>query len=110
MFDTMKTIAVAIVVAAITTWFTVGMVGSNQPAIGGETRFPNSNLTAQDITATDDLVVADDSTFGSSAATTSLNFGRTCWTITTDTGSTTFAYFTGIGTNARLATSTASCN
>lgn len=110
MFDTLKTIAVTVVVAIVTTWATVGLVGNNPAALGGETRFPNSNLTAQDITATDDLVVTDDSTFGSAAATTSLNFGRTCWTITTDVGSTTYVYFTGIGTAARIATTTTSCN
>jgi len=51
MFD-LKTIIVTIVVAVVTSMVTVGLVGNNQLATGGETRFPNSNLTAQNITAT----------------------------------------------------------
>lgn len=95
----------ALVVALVVTM----LVGSNSPAIGGETRFPNSNITAQDVTTTDDLFVADDATFGTAngSATTSVNFGKACWTITTDIGSTTYAYFRSTGT---IATSSTSCN
>lgn len=48
MFD-LKTIIVAAVVAIVAT-FAMGLVGSNQPAVGGETRFPNSNVTVEGFT------------------------------------------------------------
>lgn len=103
----LKTMITAGVTAIVVALVVVTLVGSNSPAIGGETRFPNSNVTAQDLTALDDLVVTDDATFGSSAATTSINFGKACWTITTSQGSTTYAFFSSTGT---LSTSTTSCN
>lgn len=85
------------------------LVGSNSPAVGGETRFPNSNITAQDVTTTDDLFVADDATFGTAngSASTSINFGKACWQVVTSIGSTTYVSFNSTGV---LATSSVTCN
>lgn len=102
-----KTIITAGLTALVVALVVGMLVGSNSPAVGGETRLPNSNFTAQDLTATDDLVVTDDATFGTSAATTSINFGKACWTITTSQGSTTYAFFNSTGV---LATSSTTCN
>lgn len=44
---------------------------------------------------------------GSSAATSSVNFGRACWTVTANDGDTTYVFFNGTGS---LATSSSSCN
>jgi len=110
-----KTIITSGLTALVVALVVVMLVGSNSPAVGGETRFPNSNITAQDLTSTDDIVVGDDlsvtddATFGSGngSATTSINFGKACWEITTSQGSTTYAFFRSTGT---LATSSTSCN
>lgn len=102
-----KTILTSIFTTIVVAGLMFALVGSNSPAVGGETRFPNSNITAVDITATDDLTVTDDTIFGSSAATTSVNFGKVCWTVTTAIGSTTYVTFNSTGV---LATSTTNCN
>ena len=110
-----KTMITSGLTALVVALVVVMLVGSNTPAVGGETRFPNSNITAVDITSTDDITVGDDlivtdaATLGTSAASSSVNFGKTCWQITTNTGSTTYVSFRGIGTSATLATSTTSC-
>jgi hypothetical protein len=107
-----KTMITSGLTALVVALVVVMLVGSNTPAVGGETRFPNSNVTAQDVTTTDDLFVADDATFGTAngSATTSISFNKACLTMTTDTGSTSYLYVTGVGTSARLATSTTACN
>lgn len=97
-----KTIATAALTALVVVMLS-GLVGGNQPGVGGDTRFPNSTLGAAA------LDIAGAATFGSPTASSSVNFGKACWTVTTDVGSTTYVYFTGVGTNSRLATSTTSC-
>lgn len=101
MFD-LKTIVVSAVVAIVTT-ITMGLVGGNQPAVGGDTRFPNSTLSAAA------LDITNGATFGSPSATTSIDIGRTCFTVTTNVGSTTYWSFRGVGTSATFASSTTSC-
>lgn len=93
MFDTLKTIAVTVVVAIVTTWATVGLVGNNPAALGGETRFPNSTLTAQGLTL-------------SKTGTTSLETGKVCMTVTQVDGDVSYAFFNASG---NLATSSTSC-
>ncbi len=102
MFD-LKTIVTAAVTALVVCGV-VMLVGGNQPGVGGETRFPNSTLSAAA------LDIAGAATFGSPTATSSVNFGLTCWEVTTNVGSTTYVSFIGTGANVRIATSTTSCN
>lgn len=94
MFDVLKTILVAGIVAAVTTMVTVGLVGGNQSAVGGETRFPNSSITAQGLSL-------------SGTGTTSLETGKVCMTVTQVDGDVSYAFFNASG---NLATSSTSCN
>lgn len=105
-----KTIATAALTALIVAVLFSGLVGSNyQPAVGGDTRFPNSTLGAPRLNITGTSTLGSGVTIGSASATTTVNFGKACWTVTTDTGSTSYLYVTGVGTSARLATSTTAC-
>lgn len=92
MFD-LKTIAVAALVAFVTAFVTVELVGNNQLGVGGESRFPNSSITAQGLTL-------------SKTGTTTLSTGKVCIVSTTNAGGTTYAFFNATG---NLATSSASC-
>lgn len=92
MFD-LKTIVTAAVTALVVCGV-VMLVGGNQPGVGGETRFPNSTLTAQGLTL-------------SKTGTTTLETGRVCMEVTQVDGDVTYAFFNGLGT---LATSSTSCN
>ena len=49
-----KTIATAALTAIVVVMLS-GLVGSNQPGVGGETRFPNSDVTVQTITTTGEV-------------------------------------------------------
>ena len=92
MFD-LKTIVVAALVALVTTFTTMQLVGNSQ-AVGGESRFPNSTITAQGLTL-------------SKTGTTTLETGRVCMEVTQTDGDVTYAFFNGAGT---LATSSTACN
>lgn len=91
MFD-LKTIVVAALVALVTS-FAMGLVGGNQSAVGGESRFPNSSLTAQGLSL-------------EKTGTTTLETGKVCMVVTQTDGDVTYAFFNGAGT---LATSSTSC-
>jgi len=91
MFD-LKTI----VTAALTALVVVGavmLVGGNQPAVGGDTRFPNSDLSAKSLSLT-------------GTGTTTLETGKVCITTTANNGATVYAFFNQLG---NLATSSTSC-
>ena len=109
MIDTLKTIGISAVVVIVALLLT-GNIGSTA-GVGGTyeitKQYFSSGLEATDVSVTDDLTVTDDTIFGTSAATTTINFGKACWEITTSQGSTTYAFFRSTGT---LATSSTSCN
>lgn len=115
MIDTLKTIGISAVVVIVALLLT-GNIGSTA-GVGGTyeitKQYFSAGIETTDLTATDDVVVTDDLTvtddtiFGTSAATTTINFGKACWQITTSQGSTTYAFFRSTGT---LATSSTSCN
>lgn len=52
MSQTLKTAALSALVAAVVCMVGFWLVGGNQPAVGGSTRFPNSDLSAKTITST----------------------------------------------------------
>ena len=62
--------------------------------------------TFSDIETTD-LTVSDDTVFGSSSATTSVNLGRVCATVYEHDGTVSYWY---VSTTGSLATSSVSCN
>mgnify|MGYP003532328724 FL=1 len=109
MIDTLKTIGISAVVVIVALLLT-GNIGSTA-GVGGTyeitKQYFSAGLEATDVSVTDDLTVTDDTIFGTSAATTTINFGKACWEITTSQGSTTYAFFRSTGT---LATSSTSCN
>lgn len=115
MTDILKTIGISVAVVIVALLLT-GNIGGNG-SVGGTYEITKqyfaAGLEATDVTVTDDVTVADDLTvtddtiFGTSAATTSINFGKACWEVTTSQGSTTYVYFRSTGT---LATSSTSCN
>jgi hypothetical protein len=91
MFD-LKTIVTSAVTALVVAGL-VMLVGGNQPGVGGESRFPNSSITAQGLTL-------------SKTGTTTLSTGKVCIVSTTSAGGTTYAFFNSVGS---LATSSTSC-
>ena len=117
MIDTLKTIGISAVVVIVALLLTGNIGGS--AGIGGVYEITkqyfnagieiSGGVTSDDVTVSDDLTVSDDVTFGSASATSSVAFGKACWNITTNTGSTTYVSFIGTGTTVRLATSTSSC-
>lgn len=66
-----------------------------------------TDRTVPSLAVTNDLVVSDDVTFGSSSATTSVNLGRVCMTAYEFDGTATYWY---VNTFGNLATSSVSCN
>lgn len=120
--DTLKTIGISAVVVIVALLLTGNFGG---PAIGGTYEITKQyfsagvevagGVTSDDLTSSDDIVVGDDltvtddATFGTGnvTSTTSINFGKACWTIKTVNGSTTYAFFNSVG---NIATSSASCN
>jgi hypothetical protein len=118
MIDTLKTIGISAVVVIVALLLT-GNIGS--PAgVGGTYEVTKQYFSAGiDVTGTTDVDTLNSTTalnstgavdFSNGTASTSATFGKTCWTILTNTGSTTYVSFRGIGTSATLATSTTSCN
>jgi hypothetical protein len=91
MFD-LKTIVTSAVTALVVAGL-VMLVGGNQPGVGGESRFPNSSITAQGLTL-------------SKTGTTTLETGKVCMEVTQTDGDVTYAFFNSLGT---LATSSTSC-
>ena len=89
MFKTIATAALTAIVVVLLS----GLVGGNQPGVGGDTRFPNSTLGAQGLR------------LSNGSATTTLNVGKVCIAASTTAGVTQFAFFTATG----LATSSTSC-
>lgn len=97
MIDTLKTIGISVLVVIVALLLTGNL--SSAPAVGGE--YANTLKTfAQGIT------VKGVTNLSNGTASTSVNFGKTCWTVRTNTGATAYAWFTAAG----LATSTTSCN
>jgi hypothetical protein len=82
-----------------------------QDGVGGTyeitKQFFSAGIEVDGTTQVETLDVDGATTFGSPTATTSINFGRACWRVTTTTGSTTFVFFNSTGV---LATSSNSCN
>ncbi len=109
MTEILKTIGISVAVVIVALLLT-GNIGGND-GMGGTYEITKQyfaeGIEASDVTVTDDLTVTDDTTFGTSAATTSINYGKACWTITTVNGSTTYVSFNSTG---NLATSSTSCN
>lgn len=103
MTDILKTIGISVAVVIVALLLT-GNIGGND-GVGGTYEIRKQFFSAG--VETDDLTVTDDTVFGTSAATTSVNFGKACWTVTTAIGSTTYVTFNSTGV---LATSTTNCN
>ncbi len=101
-----KTIATSAVTALIVcvVMLMSGLVGGNsQPAVGGETRFPNSDLTAQSITSTSFVRAQGEAhRFGSASQRNVMYFGAVdgCAAV----------FFNSSTTQTVQATSTAFCN
>jgi hypothetical protein len=90
-----KTIISAGVTALVVALAVVMLVGSNSPAVGGDTRFPNSTLGAKGLT------------LSNGSATTTFTTGKVCFVVTQQDGDVSYAFFNSIG---NLATSTTACN
>jgi hypothetical protein len=90
-----KTIITSGLTALVVALVVVMLVGSNTPAVGGETRFPNSTLGAKALTLTN------------GSATTTLTTGKVCMVVTQQDGDVSYAFF---NTSGSLATSTTACN
>lgn len=112
MFD-LKSIVTAAITAAVVVVL-AGLVGGNQSDLLGATgtRFPNGLSTDSTSPSagqlrTSTLTVTGASTLGTTGATTSINVGKVCYTITSATGTVFYASYNGMGA---LATSTSSCN
>lgn len=88
-----KTIITAGLTALVVALVVGMLVGSNSPAVGGDTRFPNSDLSAKSLSLT-------------GTGTTTLSVGKVCMTVVQSDGGTSYAYF---DPNGSLATSTATC-
>lgn len=84
---------VAVAIIALAGWFLP--VPGSAPSFGGTTNYDTLDV--------DTLVV------GSASASSSATFGKACWEVTTNVGSTTYVSFIGTGTTVRMATSTTSC-
>jgi len=100
MIDTLKMFGISVLVVIVGLLLT-GNIGST-PGVGGEYSNTLKNF-AQGIT------VKGTTNLSNGTASTSVNFGKTCWTVLTSTGSTTYVSFVGNGSNVRIATSTTSC-
>lgn len=109
MLDILKTTGISVAVVIVALLLTGGFGGGSVGGVYEITRQNFTEVVAQDISVSDDLTVTDDVVFGSASATSSANFGRACWQVTTNVGSTTFISFIGTGPSVRLATSTTSC-
>lgn len=94
MFD-LKTTITAAVTAIVVTLAVVMLVGSNSPAVGGATRFPNSDVTMQSLRLSNGV------------GTTTLTTGRVCMVVTQQDGDVSYAFFNTTGT---FTTSTTPCN
>jgi hypothetical protein len=94
MFD-LKTMITSALTAIVVAVVVVMLVGSNTPAIGGDTRFPNSVLGAKALT------------LSNGSATTTLTTGKVCFVVTQQDGDVSYAFFNTVGT---LATSSVACN
>ncbi len=90
-----KTIATVLATAIVVAGLMFALVGSNSPAVGGDTRFPNSILGAKGLT------------LSNGSATTTLTTGKVCFVVTQSDGDVSYAFFNTIG---NLATSTTACN
>lgn len=103
MIDTLKTIGISVLVVIVALLLTGNIGGTTN--VGGTyeitKQFFNAGVEATDVTVTDDLVV------GSASATTSSNFGKACFTVTTASGATAYLFFNGTANTAALATTTA---
>lgn len=88
-----KTIITAGLTALVVALVVGMLVGSNSPAVGGDTRFPNSDLSAKSVSLT-------------GTGTTTLSLGKVCMTVTQVDGDVSYAYF---NTTGSLATSSATC-
>lgn len=120
MFD-LKTIVTSVLVTSLMLlgFMTIGLVGDNQP-VGGDTRFPNSDLSAATITSTgamsvgSTLDITGDVTFNAdlnsgiaTTSTTTIAVGKVCYSFTTVNGTALYGWYTSSGV---FATSTASCS
>jgi hypothetical protein len=94
MFD-LKTMITATLTAMVVSVLVVMLVGSNTPAVGGDTRFPNSTLGARALT------------LSNGSATTTLTTGKVCMVVTQQDGDVSYAFF---NTTGSLATSSTACN
>jgi hypothetical protein len=94
MFD-LKTMITSALTAIVVAVVVVMLVGSNTPAVGGTTRFPNSDMTVQSLR------------LSNAAATTTLTTGRVCMVVTQQDGDVSYAFF---NTTGSLATSSVACN
>lgn len=94
---------VAVVAVAIIAFIAGSFFSGSK--LGGTTNY--DDLAVDSITTSGDATVGDDLVVGSASATTSINVGRVCYTITSATGTTFYASYNGAGA---LATSTTSCN
>lgn len=104
MLDILKTTGISVAVVIVALLLTGGFGGSSVGGVYQITeQFFGQGIDVTGLTETDRLKV------GGPNATSSSDFGRACWQITTNTGSTTFVSFQGTGTTVRLATSTTSC-
>ena len=101
MTDILKQIGIRVAVVVVALLLTGGFGGST--GVGGTyeitKQFFSAGIEATDVTVTDDLVV------GSAAATSSSNFGKACFTVTTQAGGTLYVFFRSTG----IATSSTSC-
>ena len=112
---TIKTIGLVVLGVIVGVLFSVSMNGGGNLAGVYEqvaTYFPQgistdaTAPTAGQVRGTT-LTVTGATTLGSSSATTSINVGKVCYTITSATGTVFYASYNGAGA---LATSTTSCN
>lgn len=111
MTEILKQIGISVAVVVVALLLTGGFNSASN--VGGvyeiTKQYFASGIEATDVAVTDDLTVTDDTIFGSASASTSVSFGKACWEVTTNVGSTTYISFIGTGTTVRLATSTTSC-
>ncbi len=101
MIDTLKMFGVSVLVVIVALLLT-GNIGST-PGVGGTYELTKQYFS-QGIEAS--VVDADRLIVGSASASSSANFGKACWTVTTQAGATQYVFFRSSG----IATSSTSCN
>lgn len=101
----MKNIVVAAVVAFVVA-FGVSLVGDNQPSVGSGSRFP-SGISADGTAPTTGEVRGTSLQLDNGSATTSLIADKVCMTVTDDSGSSYYAFFSGA--TGDWATTSTSC-